>query len=52
VPVILGGGTWLFAELGTTPVQFEGPVAVVEGTGGHTPALPGQEVGIRQPGAD
>ena len=28
-----GGGTPLFAELGATPVQFEGPVAVVEGTG-------------------
>ena len=26
-------GTPLFAELGATPVQFEGPVAVVEGAG-------------------
>jgi dihydrofolate reductase len=33
VPVVLGSGTPLFADLGATPVQFEGPVAVVEGTG-------------------
>jgi hypothetical protein len=33
VPVVLGGGTPLFAELVATPVQFEGPVAVVEATG-------------------
>lgn len=33
VPVVLGSGTPLFAQLGTTPVQFEGPVTVVEGTG-------------------
>jgi dihydrofolate reductase len=33
VPVVLGGGTALFADLGATPVQFEGPIAVVEGTG-------------------
>jgi dihydrofolate reductase len=33
VPVVLGGGTPLFAELVATPVQFEGPIAVVEGTG-------------------
>lgn len=33
VPVLLGSGKPLFAELGTTPVQFEGPVTVVEGTG-------------------
>jgi len=33
VPVVLGGGTPLFAELAATPVQFEGPLTVVEGTG-------------------
>jgi dihydrofolate reductase len=33
VPVVLGGGKTLFGELGATPVEFEGPVAVVEGTG-------------------
>ena len=33
MPVVLGAGTPLFAELGTTPVEFEGPVAVVQGTG-------------------
>ena len=33
VPVVLGAGTPLFAELDGTPVQFEGPVTVVEGTG-------------------
>jgi hypothetical protein len=33
VPVVLGGGTPLFAELSVTPVQFPVPVAVVEGTG-------------------
>ncbi|WP_410660778.1 dihydrofolate reductase family protein [Amycolatopsis sp. lyj-112] len=32
-PVILGGGKTLFGELGATPVQFEGPTTVVEGTG-------------------
>lgn len=33
VPVVLGGGRSLFAEPSATPVQFEGPVAVVEGIG-------------------
>ena len=33
IPVVLGGGTPLFADLGTTPAQFEGPIRVVEGTG-------------------
>jgi dihydrofolate reductase len=33
VPVVLGGGKTLFGELATTPVQFEGPIAVVEGAG-------------------
>jgi dihydrofolate reductase len=33
VPVVLGAGTPLFAELGATARQFEGPVAVVEGDG-------------------
>jgi hypothetical protein len=33
VPVVLGGGTPLFADLGTAPAQFEGPIRVVEGTG-------------------
>jgi dihydrofolate reductase len=33
VPVVLGGGKTLFGELAGTPVQFDGPVAVVEGTG-------------------
>ncbi|TKK86229.1 deaminase [Herbidospora galbida] len=33
VPVLLGGGTSLFADLGIAPVQFEGPIRVVEGTG-------------------
>jgi dihydrofolate reductase len=36
VPVVLGGGTPLSAELGTTPVQFEGPITVVEGTASCT----------------
>ena len=31
--VVLGRGKPLFADFGGTPVQFEGPVAVVEGTG-------------------
>ncbi len=33
VPVVLGGGKTLFGELGVTPVQFEGPISVAEGTG-------------------
>lgn len=33
VPVVLGGGKTLFGELGIAPVQFEGPVEVVEGRG-------------------
>ena len=33
VPVVLGAGTPLFAELGATPVEFDGPVVVVQGTG-------------------
>jgi riboflavin biosynthesis pyrimidine reductase len=33
VPVVLGGGTPLSADLGTAPAQFEGPIRVVEGTG-------------------
>lgn len=33
VPVVLGSGTPLFAELGIAPTQFEGPIRVVEGTG-------------------
>jgi dihydrofolate reductase len=33
VPVVLGSGTPLFADLSTVPVQFEGPIAVVEGVG-------------------
>jgi dihydrofolate reductase len=33
VPVVLGGGTPLFPQLGATPVQFDGPVTVVQGTG-------------------
>ncbi len=33
VPVVLGGGKTLFGELGATPVQFDGPTAVVEGAG-------------------
>ena len=31
VPVVLGSGTPLFADLGTVPVQFEGPTTVVQG---------------------
>jgi dihydrofolate reductase len=33
VPVLLGAGTPLFSELGTKPVQLDGPISVVEGTG-------------------
>ena len=33
VPVVLGAGTPLFADLGIAPVQFDGPVTVVPGTG-------------------
>ncbi|GAB1820092.1 dihydrofolate reductase family protein [Herbidospora sp. RD11066] len=33
VPVLLGSGTPLFADLGIAPVQFDGPVRMVEGTG-------------------
>jgi dihydrofolate reductase len=33
VPVVLGGGKTLFGEPAATPVQFEGPTVVVEGTG-------------------
>jgi hypothetical protein len=33
VPVVLGGGTPLFAGLGTTPAVFEGPIRLIEGTG-------------------
>ncbi|WP_370941835.1 dihydrofolate reductase family protein [Amycolatopsis sp. cg5] len=33
VPVVLGAGKPLFAELGSAPVRFEGPHTVVQGTG-------------------
>ena len=33
VPVLLGGGTPFFGGLGTGPVQLDGPVSVIEGTG-------------------
>jgi dihydrofolate reductase len=33
VPVILGAGTPFFSDLGSKPVQLDGPVSVVEGTG-------------------
>ena len=33
VPVVLGGGTPLFADLATTPAEFDGPIRLVEGSG-------------------
>jgi dihydrofolate reductase len=33
VPVLLGDGTRLFADLGSVPMEFEGPILVVEGIG-------------------
>ena len=33
IPLVLGGGTPLFADLGSAPAEFEGPVKIVEGTG-------------------
>jgi dihydrofolate reductase len=33
VPVVLGDGTRLFADLGSAPMEFEGPILVVEGIG-------------------
>jgi dihydrofolate reductase len=33
VPVILGAGTPLFADLGPHPLELQGPMLVVEGTG-------------------
>lgn len=33
VPVVLGDGTRLFADLATAPIEFEGPILVVEGIG-------------------
>ena len=33
VPGVLGAGTPLFADLQTAPVEFEGPILVVEGIG-------------------
>lgn len=33
VPVLLNRGTRLFEDLGTPPMEFEGPTLVVEGTG-------------------
>jgi dihydrofolate reductase len=33
VPVLLGAGTPFFGDLGIKPVQLDGPISVVEGTG-------------------
>jgi dihydrofolate reductase len=33
VPVILGAGTPLFADLGHHPMELEGPILLIEGTG-------------------
>jgi dihydrofolate reductase len=33
VPVILGAGTPLLADLGSRPMELEGPILLVEGTG-------------------
>jgi dihydrofolate reductase len=33
VPVILGAGTPLFADLASPPVEFEGPILIVDGIG-------------------
>ncbi len=33
VPVLLGGGTAFFDELQVAPVELEGPISVVDGTG-------------------
>ena len=33
VPVILGDGTGLFADLRSTPLEFDGPILVVLGIG-------------------
>jgi dihydrofolate reductase len=32
-PVLLGGGTPFFSDLGTKPIQLDGPAAVVQGVG-------------------
>ncbi|HEX2774630.1 MAG TPA: dihydrofolate reductase family protein [Micromonosporaceae bacterium] len=32
-PVLLGGGTPFFSQLKDVPVELEGPISVVEGTG-------------------
>ena len=51
VPVVLDGGTPLFAELVATPVQFEDLSRWWRPPASAPPALPGQEVGLRLPGA-